>query len=70
MEKDIEAKESKRRNNFFRAVSRTSSDRHFYHRDLLMLMKLSIRGNEIDLALNLGKCISQRINQMSVIFLP
>jgi hypothetical protein len=55
MEKDVEAKERGRRNNFYRVVSRTSSDRHFYCRDLLMLLKLSARSNEIDLALNLGK---------------
>lgn len=68
-EQVIEAKEEGRRNNVYRVASRTSSDRYFYRRDLSMLMKLCVRSNEIDLALDLGECFvcSTKVNEMFVI---
>lgn len=51
-----EAKESRRRDNFYRVAGRTSGYSDFYLRDLFMLMRLSIQYSEIELALNLGTC--------------
>ena len=44
-----------RRNNFFSVASRSSSDHLAYHRDLVMLLRLSMASREYDLALELGK---------------
>lgn len=44
-----------RRQNFFSVASRSSSDHLAYHRDLVMLIKLSMANGEFDLALELGK---------------
>lgn len=41
--------------NFFRVASRASSDHLVYHRDLIMLLDMSMLIDERDLALDLGK---------------
>ena len=44
-----------RRNNFLCVASLNSSDHLAYHRDLPMLLELSMKSNEHDLALDLGE---------------
>jgi hypothetical protein len=50
-----EEKIRERKKQFFFVASRTSSDHLAYHRDLVMLLKLSMKIREHGLALDIGK---------------
>ena len=50
-----DAKDNGRRKNFLSVASLNSSDHLAYHRDLAMLIKLSMASAEYGLALDLGK---------------
>ena len=58
-------KNAKRRNNFLRVASKTSSDHLAYTRDLSLLLKLSMDTQEFDLALDLGT--SNRLQSLLVV---
>jgi len=67
---DVQAKGKDKRNNFYRVISRASSDYRFYRRNLFSLMKLCVQGDEYDLALDLGKFFSALAvpNTMNAVF--
>lgn len=54
MDRKKNGKISQRRNNFFRVAARSSSDHLTYRRNLETLLKLSMKADEHDLALDLG----------------
>jgi hypothetical protein len=52
-----------RRENFLAVASRSSSHHLCYHRDLPMLLDLSMQANEFNLALDVGECFPLYLTQ-------